>query len=109
MSARLLGLVAIIGLFGLLTATALMEVGYLGIIAPHFQSWGAGQVLVDLVIMCTLGCFWLIPDARAHGINPWPYVVVVLFAGSFGVLFYLVARELRAGAPESDQRQGVRS
>jgi hypothetical protein len=108
MSARFLGLVAIIGLFGVLTATALMEVGYLGIIAPHFRSWGAGQVLADLVIMCTLGCLWMIPDARARGINPLPYVVVVLFAGSFGVLFYLVARELRAGALQPASRQNVR-
>lgn len=100
MSARLLGLVAVIALFGALTAMALLDVGYLGIIAPHFQSWGAGQVLADLVIMCALGCIWMTADARDRGINPWPFVAVVLFAGSFGVLFYLVAREVRSGARE---------
>jgi len=98
MSARLLALVAIIAAFGALTALALWDVGYLGIIVPHFQSWGAGQVLADLVIMCTLGVVWMVDDGRARGINPWPFVVVTIFAGSFGVLFYLVARELRATA-----------
>jgi hypothetical protein len=98
MSARLLALLVVIGLFGLLTTLALVDVGYLGIVAPHFQSWGAGQVFADLVILAVLGCLWMIADGRARGINPWPFVVVTLLAGSFGVLFYLVSRELRAGA-----------
>lgn len=98
MSARLLALIVVIGLFGVLSALALMDVGYLGIIAPHFQSWGAGQVLADLVILAVLGCLWMIEDGRARGINPWPFVIATLVAGSFGVLLYLVSRELRSGA-----------
>lgn len=98
MSARLLALLVVIALFGALTAVALLDVGYLGIIAPHFQSWGAGQVFADLVILAVLGCLWMVADGRARGINPWPFVVVTLLAGSFGVLFYLVRRELRASA-----------
>ena len=98
MSPRSLVLITVIGLFGVLSALALRDVGYLGIIAPHFQSWGGAQVLVDLVIVCALGCLWMIDDGRARGISPWPFVVVTLFAGSFGILFYLVARELRAKA-----------
>jgi hypothetical protein len=96
MSARLLLLIVVIALFGALSAVALMDVGYLGIIAPHFQSWGAGQVFADLVILAVLGCAWMVDDGRARGINPWPYVIVTVFTGSFGILFYLVARELRA-------------
>jgi len=98
MSARLLLLIVVIGLFGALSAVALMDVGYLGIIEPHFQSWGAGQVFADLVILGVLGCVWMVADGRARGINPWPFVIATLFAGSFGVLFYLVLRELRSGA-----------
>ena len=96
MSARLVALVAVIALFAALTVEALLDVGYLGIIAPHFQSWGAAQVLADLVIACTLAAIWMVDDGRARGINPWPFLVLTLFLGSFGVLFYLVARELRA-------------
>jgi hypothetical protein len=98
MSARLLVLIVVIGLFGALSAMALMDVGYLGIIEPHFQSWGAGQVFADLVILAVLSIFWMVQDGRARGISPWPYVVLTLVAGSFGVLFYLVARELRSSA-----------
>jgi Protein of unknown function DUF2834 len=96
MSLRAVLLIAVIALFGALTALALLDVGYFGIIAPHFQSWGGAQVIVDLVIVCTLGCVWMIQDARARGISPWPFVVATVFAGSFGILFYLVRRELRA-------------
>jgi hypothetical protein len=97
-SNRLLALIGVIALFGTLSAVALKDVGYLGILAPHFQSWGAAQVLADLVILAGLGCLWMIADARSRGINPWPFVAVTLVGGSFGVLFYLVLRELRAGA-----------
>jgi uncharacterized membrane protein YqjE len=97
MSARLLALLVVLVLFGALTAVALLDVGYLGIIAPHFRSWGAAQVFADLVILAVLACVWMVADGRARGINPWPFVAVTLLAGSFGVLFYLVRRELRAG------------
>jgi hypothetical protein len=98
MSTRLLALVVVLGLFGALTALALLDVGYLGLLEPHFRSWGGAQVLVDLAILAVLGCFWMVGDARARGINPWPFVGVTLVAGSFGVLSYLLLRELRAGA-----------
>ena len=98
MSLRLPVLLLVIGLFGALTAVALMDVGYLGIFAPHFQSWGAGQVFADLVIICMLGCVWMVDDGRERGINPWPFVAMTLALGSFGVLGYLVLRELRSAA-----------
>jgi hypothetical protein len=98
MSMRLLALLVVIGLFGVLSAVALMDVGYLGLLEPHFRSWGGAQVLADLAILAVLACVWMVADARSRGIGPWPYVAVTLVGGSFGVLFYLVARELRAGA-----------
>lgn len=97
MSTRLVALLAVLALFGALSVLALRDVGYFGLFAPHFQSWGGGQVFADLVILAVLGCLWMIADGRARGINPWPFVVATVLAGSFGVLFYLVLRELRAG------------
>ena len=101
MSLRLVSLGLVLLLFGALTAAALMDVGYMGILRPHFESFGAGQVLADLVIACTLACFWMVHDARSRGTNPWPFVVITLVAGSFGPLTYLVSRELRgrSGSP----------
>ena len=98
MSTRLLLLLVTIALFSGLSALALMDVGYLGIIAPHFQSWGGGQVFTDLVIVAVLSCVWMVNDARERGGNAWPFVAITLVAGSFGPLLYLVLRELRSGA-----------
>jgi len=95
MSIRLVTLLVVIVLFGALTVVALLDVGYLGIVRPHFQAWGPAQVLADLVILAVLSCVWMVGDARARGTNPWPFVLLTLVAGSFGPLFYLVARELR--------------
>ena len=95
MSGRLTALVVVILGFGLLTALALMDVGYFGIIAPHFRSWGAAQVFTDLVILAFLACVWMAADARERGLPVWPFIAITLVAGSFGPLFYLVARQLR--------------
>lgn len=88
-------LVTTLVLFGALTAVALQQVGYLGILRPHFQSAGAAQVFVDLVIALTLVMTWLWRDARTHGRNPWPWIVATLIAGSFGPLVYLLTRKAR--------------
>ncbi|MEQ8268768.1 MAG: DUF2834 domain-containing protein [Parvibaculum sp.] len=98
MSSRLAVLVAVILAFGALSVMALMEVGYLGIFLGPLESWAGTQVLVDLVIVCVLAIIWMVRDAKVSGVNPWPFVVVTLAAGSFGVLFYLVAREVKGRA-----------
>jgi hypothetical protein len=95
MSIRMLALLIVILSFGTLTAVALLDVGYLGIIAPHFQSWGAGQVLADLAILALLACVWMVDDARARGLPAWPFVLLTMVGGSFGPLSYLVVREVR--------------
>ena len=98
MSVRLIVLLAVTAAFGVLSALALMEVGYLGILEPHFKSFGEGQVLADLVILAVLAAMWMVGDARASGLTPWPFIVITVFAGSFGPLLYLIVRELRLTA-----------
>ncbi len=101
MSIRLIVLLLVIAAFGVLSALALMSVGYFGILAPHFRSWGEGQVLADLVILAVMTCVWMRRDARERGLAAWPFVLVTVFLGSFGPLFYLVAREWRARRPQA--------
>ncbi len=96
MSVRIFVLFLVIAAFGVLSALALMDVGYFGILAPHFRSWGEGQVLADLVILAALACVWMRRDARALGLPAWPFVLATVFLGSFGPLSYLVVREWRA-------------
>jgi hypothetical protein len=80
-------------LFGALSAVALWQHGYWGIIAPHFQSFGGGQVLADLVIALTLVMVWMWHDAGAVGRNPWPWIVATLVVGSLSPLLYLLTRK----------------
>ena len=85
-------LIVTLVLFGALTAAALWQHGYWGIIAPHFQTFGGGQVLTDLVIALTLAQVWMWQDAKATGRNIWPWLVATLALGSFGPLLYLLTR-----------------
>jgi uncharacterized membrane protein YqjE len=98
MSGRLFVLLLVIAGFGVLSVLALMDVGYLGILAPHFRSWGGAQVFADLVILAVLACSWMLRDSRERGLSAWPFILITLVAGSFGPLLYLVVRELRATA-----------
>ena len=101
MSSRLIALIAVIIVFGALTAQALLDVGYFGIFEIQIQTWSGMQVFTDLAIMCVLAVIWMVRDAKTSGVNAWPFVVMTLVAGAFGPLFYLVARELKAGATQT--------
>lgn len=80
-------------LFGAFTAVALWQHGFWGIIAPHFQSFGAGQVFADLVIALVLVMVWMWHDAKTTGRNIWPWLIATLAFGSFGPLIYLLTRK----------------
>jgi hypothetical protein len=84
-------LLIVIASFGVLSAAALRDHGFWGIIAPHFQSFGGAQVFADLIIALTLSMVWMVRDARASRRNPWPWVALTLATGSFGPLLYLLA------------------
>lgn len=84
-------------LFGGLSGVALWQHGVWGIIAPHFQSTGAGQVFADLVIALTLVMVWIWQDAKAAGRNPLPWIVATLAVGSFGPLVYLLLYKTKKG------------
>lgn len=90
-------LTLVLAAFAALSAVALWQHGYWGILAPHFQSSGAAQVLADLAIALGLVSLWLWQDARSQGRNPWPWLLLTLVAGSFGPLVYLLTRRTPAG------------
>jgi hypothetical protein len=86
--------------FAVLTGLALWHHGYWGIIEPHFQSFGAAQVLADLVIALALIVVWMWRDAKENGRNIWPWLALTLVGGSFGPLLYLLTRrETRTAQP----------
>ncbi len=79
--------------FSALSTIALWQHGYWGILEPHFQTFGAAQVLADLVIALSLFLVWMWRDARTSGRNPWPWLVLTLVSGSIGALLYLLLRQ----------------
>lgn len=79
--------------FLILSAYALMQVGYIGIFDYHRHSPAGWQVFADLVIALVLVLSWMIPEAKSRGDNPWPWVALTLFAGSIGPLGYLIFRD----------------
>lgn len=89
MNKRTLAIIVLIP-FTLLTVYAVAQVGYIGIFDYHRHSPAGWQVFADLVIALLLVLSWLVPEARRAGRNPWPWVVLTLFLGSFGPLLYLV-------------------
>lgn len=96
MNLRAALVLAAIAALGVITAVALRDHGYAGIIAFHFTATAGMQVIADLVIACTLAIFWMLRDAARTGRNPWPYVLTTVLLGSFGPLFYLLVGELSA-------------
>jgi len=95
MAGRSVLLILVLTGFTALSAMALIDAGYFGIIRPHFQSWGGAQVFADLVILAVLACLWMRADARARGVAAWPFILITVFFGSFGPLMYLLVRAWR--------------
>lgn len=97
MNRSLLAYLAVFLGFAALSAWALIEVGYMGVIQVLWAGPGETQVFVDLAIALSISLGFIWPDAKARGISPVPYLLVTLALGSFGPLAYLIRREL--GAP----------
>lgn len=93
MNWRILLLLLALADFSALSLYAMYEHGYVGIWEAGLANWATMQVLADLVIACVLIAIWIVGDARARGLSPWPYVAITLVGGSFGPLLYLLRRE----------------
>ncbi len=93
--------------FVLLTGYAVWDVGYIGIFDYHRHSSAGWQVFADLVVALVLVLSWMIPDAREHGRNPWPWVGATLVLGSIGPLAYL-AMAGRTANSRSEPEASVR-
>ncbi|HEV7731661.1 MAG TPA: DUF2834 domain-containing protein [Candidatus Binatia bacterium] len=98
MNWKTIGLGLLLADFSALSAWAIWEHGYLGIFAAAMTNAATMQLAADLVIALGIGGVWMSKDAREHGINPVPYLLICVAAGSFGPLLYLLRRE-RAEAP----------
>jgi drug/metabolite transporter (DMT)-like permease len=80
-------------LFGIFTAFALWNEGITSIPASITHSYNSIQIYLDLVIAAMLINVWMWRDAKAHGRNPWVWVIATLIVGSFSPLLYLITRK----------------
>ena len=77
--------------YSLFTALTIAREGVMTVIANHTMNlWGA-QVWYDLLIAASLALFFIMPRARAVGMNPVPWVLFVAATASIGLLA-MVAR-----------------
>jgi len=81
--------------FALFSTWVLWQEGYWGIWQAGLVSAGSQQILIDLVIACLIISVWLRADAKAHGMNPVPWLLGVLTTGTIAILVYLLVREHR--------------
>lgn len=79
-------------LFSAISAMALWQHGYWGILTSGFTSTASMQVFADLVIALVLIMIWMWRDAKASGRAIWPWIAITLVAGSFGPLCYLLSK-----------------
>ena len=84
--------------FTAFTGYILLEYGLTGWIPVAFANPVSTLVTVDLFIALSMVMAWVHADAKARGVNPWPYLLLTLGTGSVGTLLYLLVRE-RPGAP----------
>jgi hypothetical protein len=92
MNWKRLGLVVILADFVALTAYAVYWYGFLAFFDLHAMNAIQVQIFIDLVIALSLFLTWMVPDARARGISPVPYVLLTVTLGSIGALAYLIHR-----------------
>ena len=83
--------------FTAFTGYILLEYG-MGWIEVAVSNPVSTLIMVDLFIALSMVLTWLYADAKARGVNPWPYILLTLGTGSVGTLLYLLVRE-RPGAP----------
>ena len=86
-------LIATFILFGIFTAFALWNEGITSVPSSIMHSYNSIQIYVALVIAAMLINVWMWRDAKAHGRNPWVWVIATLIVGSFSPLLYLITRK----------------
>ena len=92
------------GAFGAFTAIQLVEEGLIGFYVNHTQNLSGLQVWWDLIMCALVALFFVIPRARAQGMNVVLWGIFVGTTASIGLLamcarlFWLENRAARAAA-----------
>lgn len=91
MARFVLALTALI-VFTAYSSTIVASEGLLAVFDLFAGGWSQ-QLFIDLFIACGVCTFWIVPDAKKHGISPWPFVFALPWVGSISTLSYIALRE----------------
>ncbi|HYB98089.1 MAG TPA: DUF2834 domain-containing protein [Candidatus Limnocylindrales bacterium] len=98
MNLKQIGLLFVLAEFAAFTGYVLYHYGVVGLFEAATANAATMQIMFDLVLALTFFTIWMIGDARQKGINPLPYLMLVLTTGSIGAMIYLIRRERVAAA-----------
>jgi hypothetical protein len=101
MSWKKIAIAVVLADFVALSTWAVVQIGYAGFFEAMMANVGTIAAGVDLVIALTLIGFWMVRDAREHGISPIPYLILTVLGGSIGPLAYLLRRPEEATVPST--------
>ncbi|MFN4112871.1 MAG: hypothetical protein ACK4GD_02895 [Sphingomonadaceae bacterium] len=72
--------------FAAFSAFTIAQEGVMTVVANHTMNFWGTQVWYDLLIAVSLALFFIMPRARAAGMNPLPWVLFVAATASIGLL-----------------------
>jgi hypothetical protein len=72
--------------FGVLTIFAFINAGPLGFWTLHMTNLWGNQVVLDLLFAVSIAVFFALPQARAVGMKPLPWVIFTICTGCIGLL-----------------------
>ncbi|MDH5676257.1 MAG: hypothetical protein OEZ06_29320 [Myxococcales bacterium] len=90
---------AALGLYFIaLTGWAIYDAGSATAILAWLDSPLGLQVVADLLTALTFAALWIARDAKQRGINPLPFVLLMVLLGSGGPLLYMAMRSAKKPA-----------
>jgi len=95
MNTKKWALFSVFGAFTAYTTYVVIQFGYMSVFELSIKTHSTTQVLIDLVIACTLIISWMYRDGKRHQIFVLPYIVVTLFLGTIGPMMYLIHKEFK--------------
>lgn len=80
-------------LFFAFSLQAVFTEGALGFWAEHVRNLWGNQIFLDLLLMASIAWYFVIPQARVHGMRVLLWLILIICTGSIGFLA-MVARLL---------------
>jgi hypothetical protein len=73
-------------LFLLFSIQAIMTEGLFGFWIEHTRNLWGSQIWLDLLLAVSIGWFLVVPQAKAIGMRPLPWFILIVCTGSIGFL-----------------------